>query len=364
MDQRLEAWLKLAALNETARAKNELLARFGEAQALWAAGRAGWAAAGLDAGRQERLAEVAGTSQETAAAELERHGVALIARDDPLYPPLLAEIDDPPPSFFLRGHLPEPHRTCVAIVGTRNASPYGELLAERIAGDLAQAGLGIVSGAATGIDCAAQEAALRVGGYTIGVLGCGLDRVFPAGAKRLYERLAADGGLLSEYRLGTQPLAHHFPVRNRIISGLSRAVVVIQAPRTSGALITARLAMEQGREVLAVPGNVTDARQDGCHELIRDGAVLCRDADDVLAALNFERRGAGGAGSRPADAELPTLSEHEAAVLQPIGLEPRTIDDLIEATGFATPEVQSALVTLELKSIVRRLPGNRFVRAT
>lgn len=355
-------WLRLAALNETARRKNRLLEQFDSPAALFGAGAAGWREAGIDEGHAARLAEAARADVSAEAARLDGLGVELVSRDDPRYPPLLAEIDDPPPSFFLRGRLPEPHRTCVALVGTRNTSPYGELVAEQIAAALATAGIGIVSGAARGIDSAAQEAALRVGGYTLGVLGCGLDVVFPRNSKRLYERLAEDGGLLSEFRLGTEPLAHHFPIRNRIISGLCRAVVVVQAPSKSGALITAQLALEQGREVLAVPGNITDARQDGCHELIREGATLCRGADDVLTALNLEVREAEE--RRPAPAQLPELSAAESTVVKAIGLEPLTIDDLIEATGFATPEVQSALITLELKQVVRRLPGNRFVRAT
>jgi len=288
--------------------------------------------------------------------------IDLVPRGDPRYPPLLAAIDDPPPLLFLRGDLRAGALPCVALVGTRHTSPYGELVAEQLARELAAAGVGVISGLAQGIDAAAHEGALQAGGYTAAVLGTGVDKPYPAANKALYQRLCESGAVLSEFMLGTTPQAWHFPVRNRIISGLSRAVVVVQAPSKSGALITAQLATEQNREVMAVPGNITDGRQMGCHELIRDGAVLVRGVEDILEALRLPAAGAGQA----AVAAAPTvrLEGDEGTVAGALGLTPSSIDDLIEKTGLATPSVQASLVTLELKGVARRLPGNQFVRVT
>jgi DNA processing protein len=368
-------WLRLAALNLSARRKTRLLQAFGSPAGLFAAGPEAWRAAGLDEGLQALLrrgARLDVRRDQERAVEL---GVELIARDDARYPPLLAVIDDPPPMLFVRGRLPEAGVPCVALVGTRRASPYGELVAEDLAKGLGEAGVAVISGLAAGIDTSAHHGALRVGGATVGVLGCGVDVVYPKVNAALAERMAAEGALVSEFPLGTQPRGWHFPTRNRVISGMSKALVVVQAPKDSGALITARLAMEQNREVLAVPGSITDTRQAGCHALIRDGAVLVRGVDDILEVLNLERLSgeAADGGSAPelgtarpvAPARpLPPLTESEAAVAGALGLVPQAIDDVIEQTGLATPEVQSALVTLELKQVVRRLPGNRFVRAT
>ena len=388
-------WLRFAALAASARRKARLLAHFGQPEALFAAGPKLWTAAGLDAPLQAGLRAAARLD---VARDLDRCaelGVGLLVRGQPDFPPLLAAIDDAPALLLVRGRPPALGQPLVAMVGTRRASAYGELLAETLARDLAALGVGIVSGLAAGIDTSAHHGALRGGGYTAAVLGTGVDQVYPKTNAALAERVAAEGGLLSEFPLGTGPRGWHFPLRNRIISGLCRALVVVQAPRDSGALITARLAAEQNREVLAVPGNVTDTRCAGCHALIRDGAILCRDADDVLAAIGLQRLPPAAAAVQlplPLDSDpaqpalpldsapglppalraapaaapgpLPALSGPEAAVAAALGLVPLGIDDIIETTGLATPEVQSALVTLELKLVARRLPGNRFLRAT
>lgn len=355
-------WLRLAALNETARRKRRLLEVFGHPEAIFSAGEARWIEAGLKPGHAERLREGAKLDVSRDLDRLEELGIDLVPLGDPRYPPLLAAIDDPPVVLFVRGRLPEANRPCVALVGTRRTSPYGELVAEELARELAAVGVGVISGLAAGIDTAAHRGALVADGYTAAVTACAVDVVYPRANASLHQQLTEQGGVISEVPLGTPPVDWMFPVRNRIISGLSRAVVVVQAPHGSGALITARLAAEQNREVMAVPGNVTDARQSGCHALIRDGAVLVRNADDVLAAIGLERQEASIAAAAPAP--LPPLTIVEEKVAGALGLMPLSIDDLIEHTGLATPEVQSALVTLELKRVAQRLPGNRFVRAT
>ena len=364
MSDAAEAWLRLAALNVTAHRRNALVAAFGDPQTLFNAGAAAWLEAGFDRGLCQRLQTAAKLDVTHDLAWLEDHEVDLIPRGHPNYPLLLDQIDDPPAVLFVRGRLPDPALPIVGVVGTRRTSPYGELVAEQLSRELAAHGVGVLSGLASGIDTAAHHGALRGGGYTAAVLGCGVDVDYPAENVALAARLAEEGAVLSELPLGAGPLSWHFPMRNRIISGMSKAVLVVQAPQRSGALLTAGLAAEQNREVLVVPGLITDGRHAGCHALIRDGATLVRDVDDILAALKLPAdRGTG-----PADEaiEPPTaaLNDLEGRVAGAIGLAPVGIDDVIEKTGLPTPEVQSALVTLELKRIVQRLPGNRFVRAT
>ncbi len=356
------AWLlRLAALNETARRKHRLLAAFGSAAAVFTADDASWARHGLDPGLRDRVREAGRREVGLELAKLTDLGAEMVARGEPEYPVLLASLPDPPAVLFVRGRLPESPLPCVALVGTRRASPYGELVAEDLGRGLAAAGVGVISGLAAGIDAAAHRGALAAGGYTAGVLGTGIDVVYPPQNRALHDQVAATGAVLSEFCLGVTARDWHFPMRNRIISGLCRAVVVVQAPARSGALITAHLAAEQGREVLAVPGNVTDSRQTGCHDLIREGAALARGVEDVLEVLRLAPAGAQPA-PEPVAAPEPDLSPAERTIAGAVGLAPVAIDDLLEQSGLSAPEVQSALVTLELKRVVRRLPGNRFVR--
>ncbi len=363
------AWLRLAALPVSARRRARLLDSFGHPEALFEASSDRWHEAGIDAGLQSQLRTAGGLDVRRDLDRLDALDIDLVTRDDPRFPSSLASIDDPPVLLFVRGRLPEAERPCVALVGTRRVSAYGSLVAETLARELAGLGIGVISGLAAGIDSAAHKGALRAGAdaYTAGVLGTGVDRIFPASHVELGEQVAQRGALISEFGLGENPLAWHFPLRNRIISGLSRAVVVVQAPLRSGALITARLAAEQGREVLAVPGLITDARQEGCHALLRDGAGLVRDVDDILTALGLRRTGEGDTldfGPPPAAPPAAKLSTEEQAVVETLSLTPVSVDDVIEGSRLSTPEVQSALVTLELAGLVVRLPGNRFVRAT
>ena len=267
----------------------------------------------------------------------------------------LAGLVDAPCALFLRGRLPPPDAPALAIVGTRDASPYGLRVAGTLAGPLAARGCWIVSGFALGVDGAAHEAAVQVGGATLAVLGCGIDHDYPVAHEELRERVVRDGGLLSEFPPGVAPRRHHFPRRNRLVAALAQVVVVVEASQRSGSLITARLALEQGREVFAVPGSVFRATQAGCHELLRQGAALCTGPEDVSAALGCM---AGGEPERK-----PPSDPHEAALYRALDdEEARDANALCLQTGLSALDVSVALTGLELSGHARRLPGVGYVR--
>ncbi len=309
-----------------------------------------------------RLGQAPGVAEVVEAAE--REGLDVICLGTAEYPPSLARIVDPPPVLFRRGPA-SLEESAVAIVGSRGATGYGRLMAERLGFDLARRGITVVSGLARGVDGAAHRGALAAGGKTIGVLGCGVDVVYPLEHRSLMERMAAEGGLLSELPPGTLPAPHHFPARNRIISGLCWGVVVVEAGERSGALITARLAMEQEREAMAVPGNATSPMSRGPHRLIREGAALVESADDVLEALGLkpggpELRPAAFAGNRLPSAR--TVDGMERLVLEALTGQPAGTDDLVAATGLAAANVQAALMLLEMRDLATVLPGARYIR--
>jgi DNA processing protein len=290
-----------------------------------------------------------------------RTGLIGIPFDDPLYPTALAAIIDPPPVLWSRG---QPHgfdRPAVALVGSRAGSPYALAVAERLAADLAGHGVAIVSGLARGVDSASHRGALSVGGTTLAVLGCGVDKVYPAEHGSLAREIAASGAVLSELMPGTPPRPQYFPQRNRIISGLSRAVVVIEAGEKSGSLITARCALEQGRDVLAVPGNALNGRNRGGHALLRDGARLVETAEDVLDEL-----GVSGTSSRSGGAVAGhDLVDHGEAdpVLQALAVgEASDLDAIADRSGLRAARLLPRLLDLELQGLVRRVGGGRFVR--
>ena len=275
---------------------------------------------------------------------------------DPAYPSLLREIVDPPVVLWCRSDPVCLDTPAVAIVGSRRATPAGLTVARRLARGAAEAGLVVVSGLARGIDGAAHEGALDAGGQTVGVLGCGADVVYPPDHRSLADRVARSGAIVSEFPPGTLPLPHHFPLRNRIISGLVRAVVVIEASQRSGSLITARAALEQGRDVLAVPGNVASGQYSGCHALIKDGAPLVETVEDVLNALGLTRTaGPVQAGSD----NINEISMLEA--IMAVG-ESYTIDELAARTGLETGTLLAELGTLEIAGRVGRVPGAGFVK--
>ncbi len=297
-----------------------------------------------------------------ALARAARQAIAPIAWSEAAYPLALATIADPPPVLWTRGHVNALSAAAVAIVGSRAASPYALSVAEQLAHDLAARGLVVVSGLARGVDSAAHRGALAAGGVTVAVLGSGVDVMYPPEHAALAAEIDRRGAVISELVPGTAPAQFFFPLRNRIISGLSRAVVVIEAGEKSGSLITARLALEQGRDVLAVPGNVLSGRNRGAHGLLRDGAKIVESADDILEELGMcphgDSRGLtpsrGIAGSDPAAAD-PVL-----ASLTPG--EPSDLDAIAERTGLSTARLLPRLFELELQGAVARVGGGRFVR--
>jgi DNA processing protein len=293
------------------------------------------------------------------------HGVRLIAREMPEYPASLAEIHDPPALLYVKGAFDERDGLAVAVVGSRHCTPYGLRIAERLGASLARVGLTVVSGLARGIDAAAHRGALRAGGRTIAVLANGLAEVYPPEHEDLAREVAASGAVVSETPMRQQPLAGLFPQRNRIISGLSLGVVVVEATPKSGSLSTAAHAMEQNREVFAVPGPVDSLSSVGCHRLIRDGARLVETVDDILEELGPRVRGMVAIPEEvaaPRAAEL-ALSEQERSILARLGTEPVGVDQLIGETRLAASQVMATLSVLEMRRLVRRLPGQLFVRA-
>ncbi len=357
------------------RAAAKLLERFGSAEGVFSALRSELERLRL---RPEAVESIALKDRHAEATrELERlreiEGADVLVLDDGSYPSLLREIPDPPITLYVRGAwatcLDAP---CVALVGSRRCSTYGQNVAASLARELAARGITVVSGLARGIDAAAHRGALEAGGRTVGVLGTGIDEVYPRDHKKLVAEMLEQGGaLVSQFPLGTPPVPENFPYRNRIISGLSLGVVVVEASEKSGSLITARLAMEQNREVYAVPGNITSRNSFGTNYLIKGaGAKLVQQWQDVAAEfppdiaamlLPPEPKKSKGKGAGTA---LPTdISEHGRAVFRFIPMdEPAHIDALAESSGLTVPELSSALLELEMRELIRQLPGKCFVR--
>lgn len=278
-----------------------------------------------------------------------------IDRRDAEYPALLREVPQPPDRLWLSGVPLEP-APALAVVGTRRASRYGLEAAFWLSGELARSGITIVSGLAKGIDGAAHRGALAAGGRTVAVLGCGLDICYPARHKDLFDRIAGCGTLVSEYEPGIRPLPHHFPVRNRILAGMSLGVVLVEAPVTGGAMITVRLALEFGREVFAVPGAVHSPVSVGPHLLVRDGARLAASADQILEDLGMLR-------CPPADLPELELNPDEARVMAVLEAEPLLLDVIARRAGMPVSSTAAVLVKLEMAALAGRRPGGRYARA-
>lgn len=321
-------------------------------------------------------------------ARCQELGIRILTIADGEYPGRLRDIYDPPVLLYARGRIPAvDEEAAVAVVGTRTCTPYGIACGEKLSYGLAKGGAVVVTGLAKGIDAAAARGALRAGGVPVGVVGNGLDVPYPSESGYLYEDVAAAGLLLSEYPPGARPLGRHFPVRNRIIAGLSLAVLVVEAPLRSGALITAETALEQGRDVFAVPGPIDAPASAGCNRLIREGAGLVTEAWDILqayeekfpdklrraearkapAAMGYQARQKAGPKAlppsvRPARNDL-SLTDDQIALLRILGPEPRLVDDLIEETGIPTRRVLSALTVLEIEDLVVQHSGKRYARA-
>ena len=297
---------------------------------------------------------------------IEKHGVIVITFNDPAYPERLKHIHDPPPLLYVKGDILPADGNSVSIVGSRRATHYGKSVAGKLAGDLARMGITIVSGLAYGVDTAAHKGALAAGGRTIAVLGCGVDVVYPKANSKIYQRIPDSGALISEFPMGLQPDPGLFPVRNRIVSGLSLGTLVIEAPRKSGALITARHALDQGREVFAVPGNIFSPYGEGCHQLIKDGAKLVENVYDIICEIEaglveIEIRAEDNGPDEP-DGPKPAMSPDEKRVFNFLSMAPSHIDDITEECGLTASRAASALMTLELKGLIRQLSGKQFIR--
>ncbi len=359
------AWLTLKLIPELGnRSLLRLIKHFGTPQAVLKAG-------------PEELSNVAGIREQARISILGKRtvrspegewemlqgkGIKLLCLNDADYPANLAEIPDPPAVLFLRGNVEPRDLVAVAVVGSRAASPIGLAFTEKLCSELAAHGVAIVSGFAVGIDSAAHRGALKAKGRTLAVMGCGLDVEYPAGNAKLKEAIAESGALLSEFPLGTPPAPGHFPMRNRIISGLALGVVIVEAAHRSGSLITARLALEQGREVFAVPGMPRHHRSVGPHKLLKQGAKLVETAEDILEeirpllrpSIDFSARGQ----SVPPRMDL-TPQETEVSAL--LDQNPQHIDDLCRSLRWPASRLMAVLLSLELKGIARQLPGKHFV---
>lgn len=367
-DQRtaLECKLRLALVPGVGpRLRQALLEHFGSEQAVLAARpEALRAVPGVGAKLSAQIALAAETIDAAAVIDLCRqHDVAILTPEEPDYPARLREIPDPPGVLFVRGQWQRADDLAVAVVGTRHATVYGLQQAERLAAGLARAGLTVVSGLARGIDQAAHRGALAAGGRTLAVLASGVLNIYPPEHRDLAESIIQQGALLGEAPPQAAPRSGVFPQRNRLISGLSLGVVVVEAAVRSGALITARHALEQGREVFAVPGQIDNRVARGCHRLIRDGAKLVESVDDVLEELGplpaAARDPSGQQVRHPAELQL---NDVERRVLAAVPTAATLIDDVVSASGLATPQVLATLSILEMRRLVRRTSGNRVQR--
>jgi len=337
-----------------------LLDYFPDLETAWHASAVSLRAAGLNQAAIEKLLYLRSRLDlEAEMQRLEHLNIHVLTWDSPDYPRLLREIDQPPAVLYVRGQLLPADEFAVAVVGTRNASSYGKSVAERLAAGLAENGVTVVSGLALGIDGIAHRAALEAGGRSVAVLGCGLDEIYPARHRQLADAIEARGALVSDYALGVKPEARNFPPRNRIISGLSLGTIVVEADRQSGALITLRFALEQGRETFAVPGNVQARTSLGTNDAIQRGeAKLVTSVEDVLSELNLTMI-----------AEHKEVAEHvpenasEARLLATLGVEPLHVDELARMTGLPAAEISGTLLMMELKGMVRRVDQMSYVVA-
>ena len=304
------------------------------------------------------------------AGELKRiadFGCHVLTADDAAYPPSLKEIYDPPVVLYVKGALTEKDHNAVAMVGSRMVTPYGTETARKLAYQLGYVGVTVVSGGARGIDTAAHQGALQSKGRTIAVLGTGINLVFPSENKELFHRIAEDGqgALITQFPFNRKADKQSFPIRNRIVAGMTLGTVVVEANLTSGALITANMATDYGRQVFAVPGRIDSPRSKGCHDLIKKGAKLCEGLEDILSEFEYlfpasnRPAGAGETGVLPA----LTLSENEQMVYGLLSETETTIDEIIQRSGLPSSAVSVTLLTLEMKRMIKQLPGKLFIRS-
>lgn len=291
----------------------------------------------------------------------EKAAVKIVPFTDSNYPERLRMISDPPPLLYLKGEILREDEKAVAVVGSRSTSDYGRRVARDLCRGLASLGFTVVSGMARGIDGTAHETALNAGGRTLAVLGSGVDRVYPAEHDKLYQRISENGAVISEFPMGTRPLAFNFPARNRLISGLSLGVVVVEATEKSGSLITAALALEQGREVFAVPGEVGASRSRGAHRLIRQGAKLVETVDDIIEEIAPQLVARGGKAQSAPKPSLPqNLGDESQKIFGLFQERALQIDEVIESSGYSPSRVLEILLELELDGYIKQLPGKKY----
>ena len=356
----LKYWLGFNAVSGIGPAKIQaLLGAFGDLEPAWRASEGQLREIGFDARAIDNLRETRQTLDlDRLVGQVEASGAHVLTWDSPDYPSLLRQIPAAPPVIFVRGGFEPVDQWAVAIVGTRRLSAYGRLVAHDLATGLARNGITIVSGLARGIDGVAHRAALEADGRTIAVMGCGIDRVYPPEHRDLAHAIVAgQGAIVTDFPLGTEPSSANFPARNRLISGLSLGVLVIEAGERSGALITARFALEQDREVFAVPGNVNSPVSVGTNRLIQQGAKLVMGVEDILEELNLRMASEQAA----AQVVLPDSAE-EAALLSQLSTQPLHVDDLGRLTGMPSYLISSTLTLMELKGMVQQVGGMNYVR--
>ena len=334
-----------------------LVSYFGDLESAWNADAAELTASGLGAKLAEKV--IVARKQmdlDQVWARIEAQGITILTWMDEAYPARLKEIDQPPPVLYIHGEYLMDDLFAVAIVGTRKVTPYGRQVTEEIASYLASNGITVVSGLARGVDAVAHQAALKAGGRTIAVLGSGVDKIYPPEHRGLAEQMMTRGAVISDYAVGTPPDASNFPPRNRIISGLSLAVVVIEAAETSGALITAEFAAAQGREIFAVPGSILAPQSKGTNRLIQNGALPLLTPVDLMQALDLTRMD----NQKSARKILPS-DETEALVLKALGTEPLHVDEIRNQADLPIEKISAALAMMELKGMVRQVGGMNYV---
>ena len=362
-----EDWLRLHATELAPHRLNSLLEIYGGSPAAFFAETAAAWRERLPLLGEKRLAKLAAARTldfSKTLAEMSRHRVHLVTPQDASYPTNLRPLIDAPPVLFVRGILVPEDKFSMAIVGSRRATSYGLGLARQFAFEMAKHGLAIVSGGARGVDTEAHKGALAGGGRTVAFLGCGVDVAYPSSNRALFDEIADGGGgaVVSEFGMGTRPEPWHFPARNRLISGTSLGVLVIESPADSGSLITAREAGDQGRDVFAIPGPIGMGHNSGCHKLIQDGAKLVECVDDILSELGVltMQSPEGSVGKTPAP--VLNLPPEQRRILDMLTLHPRQVEGMIHESGLSAPQVAGILTLLEMRGLARRVPGNAFVR--
>lgn len=360
MNEDTKYWVGFSSIPSIGRVRLAQLENyFGSLENAWQAPHGELKRAGLDSAALRAIAQWRPRiSPEAEMAKLDRHGVKVLTCNDPAYPSRLKEIYDYPPVLYIRGSLLPEDEWCLAVVGTRRATVYGKQVTEEVVTDLAQSKITIVSGLAKGIDTVAHQSALAGGGRSLAVFACGLDIVYPAENARLARSIIEQGALISEYPLGTRPHAGNFPRRNRILSGLSLGVLITEAGEASGAMITAHMALEQNREVFAIPGSILSPVSRGTNHLIQEGAKLVRSYTDILEELNLM------AVARQMEMrEILPESDTESLLLQQLSAEPTHIDEVCRSSGLPAATVSGTLAMMELKGLVKQVGTMNYIMA-